>query len=203
MTLNILQKPRLKKNMKRHSLIIVNRDKNNLEVLKNNFVEAYFEVDLAYNDTQAMHMVSKKRYDAMLTELSAPGIDGYSLLEMIQKSALNTETPVIFLTTKSDVWNRVKSLQLGAKDYIIKPIHVKELVARVNMLIARIERKSEEEQIVKRNLQENWKIFQYLTLSKSLVWKKRPVYSLYSSTMDIQGKSFLKTGILLMLELFY
>ena len=146
----LTQKPRLNAKMKRRHIIIVDKDRNNQQVLRNNFVEAGFEVDLAIDDHNAINKINSIPFDALITELTSPGIDGYGLLEAVKKSKLNSKTPVIFLTTKNDVWNRVKSLQQGARDYIIKPIHVKELVARIRMVLNRIERKSEEEQIFKK-----------------------------------------------------
>ena len=68
---------------------------------------------------------------------SSPGIDGDLLLKEVQRDSRMQNTSVIFLSVKTDVWNRVKSLKLGAKDYIVKPVHVNEIIARVSMILNR------------------------------------------------------------------
>ena len=121
-------------------ILLVDPDPKNIRILRNNFLDLHFEVDTASNDTEALEKVAASPFDAILTEVSAPGIDGYTILERAQQTALNRDGAIIFLTQKSDVWNRVKSFKLGAKDYILKPIHVREIVGRVIMVLNRRER---------------------------------------------------------------
>jgi DNA-binding response OmpR family regulator len=121
-------------------ILLIDPDPKNVRILRNNFLDLHFEVDAAGNDAEAVEKLNAHLFDAILTEVSAPGIDGYAVLEQALQSSLNRSSAIIFLTQKSDVWNRVKSFKLGAKDYIIKPIHVREIVGRVQMILKRRER---------------------------------------------------------------
>jgi len=136
--------------MNSRSILIIDKDPKNQKVLENNFIDSHYEVELVNSNSEALKILNSRPFDAVISELSAPGIDGFNLLELTQKSTLNANIPVVFLTQKNDTWTRVKSLKLGAKDYIVKPIHIKELIARLNMLLSRIERKSAEENIIKK-----------------------------------------------------
>ena len=121
-------------------ILLVDPDSKNVRILRNNFADLNFEVEAAASDAEALEKINSQPFHAILTEVAAPGIDGYRLLEQTQNSSLNRRCTIIFLTQKSDVWNRVKSFKLGAKDYIIKPIHVREIVARVRMVLMRQQR---------------------------------------------------------------
>lgn len=136
--------------MKQHSILIVDKEPKNLNILENNFREADFEVDKATSDYEALKYISSKHYDVILSEVTGPSIDGYHILEQLQRDSTKADIPVVFLTQKSDIWNRVKSFKLGAKDYIVKPMHVKEIVGRINMLLKRLEKQRSEELLAKR-----------------------------------------------------
>lgn len=130
--------------MSTRRLLIINNDPKNLRILTSHFVEHQYQVDEALNDTEASDKIKNYSYDGLLTEVSAPGIDGYQILADAQSSERNQSCAVFFLTQKADSWNRLKSFKLGIKDYIIKPIHVKEIVARVDMVLNRIERRRQQ-----------------------------------------------------------
>lgn len=129
--------------MKTRRILIVDNDQKNLKVLEMNFQAASFLVATASSNEEALHLMTQNAFDIILSEISAAGIDGYQLLKEVQRQLHRDSTHVIFLSIKSDVWNRVKGLKLGAKDYIIKPVHVSEIVARVNMVQNRIESNQE------------------------------------------------------------
>ncbi len=136
--------------MKKHKILLVDSDPKNLRILQNNFIEAHYEVDQAVTDSEAYKKIQECPYDLVISEVASQGIDGYRLLEQIQRDFVDAHVPIVFLTQKSDVYNRVKSFRLGAKDYIVKPIHVKEILARVEMLLSRLERRQEEATIAKK-----------------------------------------------------
>jgi DNA-binding response OmpR family regulator len=125
--------------MKNRKLLIVDSDPKNLRILKNNFFEMGYLVDEAVQDQEAIEKITQSDYDGILTELTLAEIDGLKILAHLQRNG-QTRTTVIFLTSKSDVWNRVKSFKLGVKDYIVKPIHVREITARTEMILARQDR---------------------------------------------------------------
>jgi len=128
--------------MKNRKILIVDNDDKNLRVFHTHFTEAKFAIDLAKTDHEALDMLFNERYDVVLSELAAPGIDGYRILEIAHRKYLDRAPHVIFLTQKSDVWHRVKSFKLGAKDYIVKPKHIREIVERVRMVLTRVEKRS-------------------------------------------------------------
>ena len=123
--------------MSERRILIVDNDQKNLKVLESNLVDSKYHVDTATSDLEAVNLLSEFQYSIILTELSRLGIDGFRILKEIQRDSSKNSIPIVFLSSKSDVWNRVKSLKLGAKDYIVKPIHVREIVARLNMVYNR------------------------------------------------------------------
>ena len=167
--------------MKHQSILIVDKEPKNLNILENNFVEANFQVDKATSDYEAIKNLSSRDYDIILSEVTGPSIDGYFILEHLQRNSTKADTPVVFLTQKSDIWNRVKSFRLGAKDYIIKPMHVKEIVARVNMLLKRIEKQSAEEILAKKKFTGRLEDFNLADLIETFsIEKKTGILSLVS-----------------------
>ena len=131
--------------MNERSILIVDSDQKNLKVLEANFQEASFVTATATSDNDALRVLDDGSFNIVLSDLSAPAIDGYQLLKEIQRNPAKEGRHVIFLSIKSDIWNRVKSLKLGAKDYIVKPVHASEILARVNMVIRRLQRNGEKQ----------------------------------------------------------
>lgn len=87
----------------------------------------------AYDGQQAADLIEKNTYDLILLDIMLPKFDGYDLLAYIRPMGI----PVIFLTAKSDVLDRVKGLKLGAEDYIVKPFEIVELLARIEVVLRR------------------------------------------------------------------
>ncbi len=81
----------------------------------------------AYDGNQAAERIENEKFDLIVLDVMLPGVDGFSLMEYIRP----TETPVIFLTARDSVEDRVCGLRLGAYDYIVKPFAAEELIARV------------------------------------------------------------------------
>ncbi|MCI5629943.1 response regulator transcription factor [Terrisporobacter sp.] len=92
-----------------------------------------YEVFTAEDGIMAEEFLEKQRVDLILLDVMIPGIDGFSLIEKIKKH----NTPVIFVTAKESVLDRVKGLRLGADDYIIKPFETMELLARIEVVLRR------------------------------------------------------------------
>ena len=89
---------------------------------------------------QAADMIEQNRYDLILLDVMLPKVNGYEFMEYIAP----TETPVIFITAKNDVADRVKGLHLGADDYIVKPFEIVELLARVEAVLRRYHKGGEQ-----------------------------------------------------------
>ncbi len=124
--------------MTRKRLLLVDDDINNLNVLCEHFQRSNIDAESTTSTRDAIEKISQHSYDAILTEIDGEKIDGYKCLQIDSET---TQPPaVLFLTQKSDVWHRQKSLKLGAKDYIVKPIHAKEIVARTEMILGRLQK---------------------------------------------------------------
>ena len=87
----------------------------------------------AYDGAQAADLLERNRYDLILLDVMLPEVDGFELMEYIRP----LEIPVIFLTARSSVRDRVKGLRLGAEDYIVKPFDTIELLARIDVVLRR------------------------------------------------------------------
>lgn len=87
----------------------------------------------AFDGAEAADCLEKNQYDLILLDVMLPEIDGFELMDYIRP----LEIPVIFLTAKGSVQDRVKGLKLGAEDYIVKPFEIIELLARVDVVLRR------------------------------------------------------------------
>lgn len=89
--------------------------------------------EIASDGLDASQKIEKNRYDLVLLDIMLPEIDGYELIEYIKQF----DIPVIFVTAKNTVENKVKGLRLGAEDYIVKPFDLQELLARIETVLRR------------------------------------------------------------------
>ena len=96
-----------------------------------------FEVTWAENGNKAIKLFKTNNFDISILDVMMPQIDGFTLAEELIK--INPETPFIFLTAKQLKEDKIKGLQLGADDYIVKPFEVEELILRLNNIIKRSE----------------------------------------------------------------
>ena len=97
--------------------------------------EAGFVVDLARDGVDGLHLALSESYDLAIIDVMLPGIDGWQVLQGIRRAG--REMPVLFLSARDSVDDRVKGLELGADDYLVKPFAFAELLARVRPLLRR------------------------------------------------------------------
>ncbi|MDH4570476.1 response regulator [Pseudomonas sp. BN414] len=97
--------------------------------------EAGFNVDRVMTGTDALQHALSESYDLLILDVMMPGLDGWEVLRMVR--AAGKDVPVLFLTARDGVDDRVKGLELGADDYLIKPFAFSELLARVRTLLRR------------------------------------------------------------------
>ena len=97
--------------------------------------EAGHAVDEVHNGTKALELASTTPYDAIVLDIMMPGRDGLSVLKLLR--AQRIETPVLLLTARGEVSERIEGLELGADDYMAKPLAMRELLARVNAMTRR------------------------------------------------------------------
>ena len=114
-------------------ILIVEDEKPINDLIEMNLSEAGYDCTCAYDGMTAANILEKERFDLVLLDIMLPEVDGYELLEYIKPM----EIPVIFLTAKGSVADRVKGLRLGADDYLVKPFEIVELLARVETILRR------------------------------------------------------------------
>ena len=103
--------------------------------LKQGLSEAGFIVDLARDGIDGLHNALSDDYDLIILDVMLPKLDGWDLLQALRKAG--KDTPVLFLTARDQVDDRVRGLELGADDYLVKPFAFSELLARVRTLLRR------------------------------------------------------------------
>ena len=114
-------------------ILAVDDEKPIAELIRLSLNRAGYACVCAYDGVEAANLIEKEAFDLILLDIMLPGIDGFELMEYIR----TTETPVIFLTAKHAVADRVKGLRMGAEDYMVKPFDVLELLARVDGVLRR------------------------------------------------------------------
>ena len=97
--------------------------------------EVGYLVEHAENGTDGLHMALYEKYDAMVIDVVLPGMDGFTIVENIRADSI--ETPIIILSSKSSASDRIKGLQKGADDYLVKPFVFAELVTRIQTIMRR------------------------------------------------------------------
>ena len=103
-----------------------------------------YQCEAASDGELAADLIEQKKYDLILLDIMLPKIDGYELLEYIKQTF---DTPVIFITAKSQTKDKIQGLNLGADDYITKPFEMGELIARVEAILRRFHKTSEKIEI--------------------------------------------------------
>jgi two-component system copper resistance phosphate regulon response regulator CusR len=116
-------------------ILVVEDEPKTGTYLKQGLVEAGFVVDLATHGVDGLHLASTESYDLAILDVMLPGIDGWQILRGMRGAG--KEMPVLFLTARDQVEDRVKGLELGADDYLVKPFAFTELLARVRTLLRR------------------------------------------------------------------
>ena len=124
-------------------ILIVEDERPIANLIDWNLTSYGYSCQKAYDGLTAADLILENSYDLILLDIMLPGIDGYSLLEQIKP----TGTPVIFLTAKGSVADRVQGLRAGADDYLVKPFEIVELLARVETVLRRVGKSKDRIQI--------------------------------------------------------
>jgi two-component system copper resistance phosphate regulon response regulator CusR len=116
-------------------ILIVEDEPKTGEYLRQGLNEAGFVADLAANGSDGLHLALHGEYDLVILDVMLPELDGWQVLALLRRRGL--EMPVLFLTARDQVEDRVKGLELGADDYLVKPFSFAELLARVRTILRR------------------------------------------------------------------
>ena len=116
-------------------ILIVEDEKKTASYLKKGLVENGYVVDCAENGEDGLHLATTGDYDLVVLDIMLPERDGWSLIGELRRAG--RQTPVLFLTARDSVQDRVKGLELGADDYLVKPFAFSELLARVRSIMRR------------------------------------------------------------------
>ncbi len=116
-------------------LLIVEDEPKTGDYLQQGLREAGFAVELATNGTDGLHLALEGDHDLLILDVMLPGLNGWQLLQRLREQG--SKVPVLFLSARDQVEDRVKGLELGADDYLVKPFSFAELLARVRTIVRR------------------------------------------------------------------
>lgn len=120
--------------LEKQKILIVDDDLNIAELISLYLTKECYETTIVQDGVAALESFKTNDYDLILLDLMLPGIDGYEVCREIRKTS---NIPIIMLSAKGEIFDKVLGLELGADDYIIKPFDSKELVARVKAVLRR------------------------------------------------------------------
>lgn len=115
-------------------ILVVEDEKKAADYLRQGLSEAGYVVDLARNGADGLHMALELSYDAVVLDVMMPEMDGWQVLQKLRE---RDDVPVLFLTARGELEDRLKGLDLGADDYLVKPFSFAELLARLRTLLRR------------------------------------------------------------------
>ncbi|MCI9127314.1 MAG: response regulator transcription factor [Eubacterium sp.] len=117
-------------------ILIVEDDDAVANLIYKSLTDEGYHCKCAFDGAQGSDYIEKEKFDLVLLDIMLPKVHGYELLEYLKP----TNTPVIFITAKGSLEDKIKGLKLGAEDYIVKPFQVGELLARVEVVLRRYDK---------------------------------------------------------------
>lgn len=123
----------------KNRILIVEDDRAISDLIRRNLEDAGYDCCCVYRGKDAADILEKETFDMALLDVMLPDLDGFQLMDYFQYHQI----PVVFLTARSGVMDKVKGLKLGAEDYMVKPFEIVELLARVERVLQRYHKTSE------------------------------------------------------------
>ena len=123
--------------MAKKQLLLVDADPRSVRVLEVSLKKSGYSVTTASDGADALAKIDFSAPDLILSDTRLPRLDGYELVRRMKDRPEHAHIPVVFLTSQKSIEDKIRGLELGVEDYLTKPIFVRELIARVNLLLAR------------------------------------------------------------------
>src|SRR5476651_954836 len=123
--------------MKKYRLVIIDDHYDILEILRYNLLLEGYEVKLFFNAVDALKYINTDNTDLLITDWMLPEMDGLELCRHLKMSTSTRDIPLVMLTGKSDEIDAVTALEVGAEDYLSKPVRIRELLSRVKKILRR------------------------------------------------------------------
>ena len=116
-------------------ILVVEDEKDLRNIIKKRLVREHYSVDVCGDGEEALDYMEMTSYDGVLLDIMLPGKDGFAVLKEVRQ--MGNDTPILLLTARDGIEDRVKGLDLGADDYLIKPFAFEELLARIRVMMRR------------------------------------------------------------------
>ncbi|AKI96953.1 response regulator transcription factor [Kosmotoga pacifica] len=125
--------------MAKKNILVIDDEPSIVELLTFNLKKEGYDVFKAYDAEEALRVSEDNEIDMFIVDIMLPGMDGFELVRNLRSSEKYRQTPVIFLSARSEEFDKVLGLELGADDYITKPFSVREVLARIRAVFRRIQ----------------------------------------------------------------
>ncbi|MEO5361901.1 MAG: response regulator transcription factor [Nitrospirota bacterium] len=123
-------------------IIVVDDEKDIVELISYNLTKEGFHVTTSFNGEDGLNKINAQHFDLIILDLMLPGIQGIDLCKTLKTSDETADIPIIMVTSKSEEFDKVLGLEMGADDYITKPFSIRELTARVKAVLRRTHEKA-------------------------------------------------------------
>lgn len=127
------------------TVLVADDEKDIVDLVSYNLTREGFDVLAAADGLESLKIIRKHRPDIVILDWMMPGMDGLEVCRRLRQDPETSRIPVIMLTAKSDTVDKILGLEMGADDYVTKPFHVRELVARIHALLRRHDAHSQED----------------------------------------------------------
>ncbi|RKX48784.1 MAG: DNA-binding response regulator, partial [Thermotogae bacterium] len=125
--------------MAKKNILVIDDEPSIVELLAFNLKKEGYDVFKAYDAEEALRVSEDNEIDMFIVDIMLPGMDGFELVRNLRSSEKYRQVPVIFLSARSEEFDKVLGLELGADDYITKPFSVREVLARIRAVFRRIQ----------------------------------------------------------------
>jgi phosphate regulon transcriptional regulator PhoB len=129
-------------------ILVVDDETDLVQLVTYNLAREGFKVSSASDGEEALDKIKNGRFDLIILDLMLPGIQGNELCRIIRNNPKTNIIPIIMLTAKGDVADKIQGLETGADDYMTKPFSPKELIARVNAVLRRTDKRTIQENVL-------------------------------------------------------